>query len=488
LINVLLLSLCFFGITDVKAETDYYDDEGNLFRLVFDDTPLRNFVKTDFAIVYDDLDYQGKTIARFDSTSQSGTYQYSAGYAIENELIILIFETSEKWQQTRNEKYIVNVLPDYIGGSNNAVYPCIFFDQVIYKDEDNLNKIRAFAKKYTHTKGFGTDLLNFRVDSNTSTNLNGVWRTAVDNYGVLLSVDKNGNWQRLTDLYNTNRTLYSEISGNAEKNVIYSSKDIYSYRTKELLISKEEFETRTITSNYSLTCHEENPYIYDLHFDINDLKANEKVVITYNDDSIVINETLTEQKNSFSIENAKTGNYNVKVYDENNELIHENDFEIEIERNINIDYSLGCDEDNPFFYNIYFNIKGLVKDDKVVIKKDNIKIKESLINWDTIGEEIIDIQGAESGKYLVIIYNKDNEEIYQKEFDIIVDQIFFTEDDTALTLIDKIKNYLKAFKDNLKIFYEGFESIFNSLNFELKTGIFIIITIFIIVYIIKIVL
>ena len=479
LINILLITLCFFTITDVKAETDYYDGNGNLFRLVFDDTPLRYFVKNDFAIVYDDI-VRSKTSAKFTKTNNGN--EFVSAYRAEKELYITMYETTESYQQNNNIKYVVNISPDITASTID--YGINWLNKTVFLNAQNLFTNKGRNKKTTNT---GIDQLEKAEIASTESSYQDYGWTQEAYGGLLLAVDKEGNVERIVNLTENYYNLMVEIRDNARKNIFYSSTNVYDKNGK-ILISKDEFNKRIITSNYSLTCDDENAYIYDLHFDITDLKTNDNVVISYNNDSILLNETLTEQKSIFSIENAKTGNYNVKVYDESSELIHENNFNIEIERNINVDYSLGCDEDNPFFYNIYFNIKGLVKNDKVIIKKDNIKIKESLINWDTTGEEIIDIQNAESGKYLIIIYNEDNEEIYQKEFDIIVDQVFFTEDDTAVSLIDKIKEYLKSFKNNLKIFYEGFESIFNSLNFELKAGIFIIITIFIIVYIIKIIL
>ena len=55
-IKIFALSLLFMiSISfnaEVKAETNYFDENGVMYRLIFDDTSLKNFVKRDFALYY----------------------------------------------------------------------------------------------------------------------------------------------------------------------------------------------------------------------------------------------------------------------------------------------------------------------------------------------------------------------------------------------------------------------------------------------------
>ena len=110
---------------EVKAETNYFDNNGVMYRLIFDDTPLKNFVKRDFALYYDKKDLQNEDIAELTATSKSGTYTYSNGFAKNKNLKMVIFETSESWQQNNNSKYIAIVIPDYIAGNYNSIAPTI---------------------------------------------------------------------------------------------------------------------------------------------------------------------------------------------------------------------------------------------------------------------------------------------------------------------------------------------------------------------------
>lgn len=362
---IFLSMLCiFFYVDDVKAETDYYDDEGNLFRLVFDDTPLRNFVKNDFAIVYDDVDNRGYTIALFEK-SYKGYIQYS-GYKIENDLLITIYETTQNYQNTTNIKYVVNITPEMVtANSSSIMLPKNYIDNYVVKLSTGYYTI--YSSEYRNkSSGSGLSNLNLEMASYSSFKNYNIGWTQEPYGGLLLTIDTEGNVQRIFDLNNNYNDLMVEIRDNARKNIFYSSHDIYD-ENKNLIIQKEEFETRTITSNYSLTCDEDNSYIYDLHFDISNLKANDNVVISYNNNSILLNETLTEEKNSFSIENAKTGNYNIKVYDDSGDLIHENSFYIKVDSDVQIDVS---DED--------ININS---DDDVstILNKNNIFLNKALV-------------------------------------------------------------------------------------------------------------
>lgn len=379
LINVLLITLCFFGITNVKAETDYYDGNGNLFRLVFDDTPLRYFVKNDFAIVYDDL-VRSKAAAKFTKT-YNGNELISA-YRAENELYITMYETTETYQQNNNIKYVVNIYPDFTGGTaEKAIY---WYEKKVWL---NTNKLFTYKGRSQYTTNTGIDQID-KVEADykkESSYMDKGW-TQESYGGLLLAVDKEGNVERIINLTENYNSLMVEVRDNARKNIFYSSTNVYNTNEK-ILYYKEYFDTRIITSNYSLTCDENNPFIYDLHFNISGLKANDKVVITYNDDSIVLNEILTEEKSSFSIENVESGKYNIKVYDESDELIHEN------------------------------------------------------------------------------------------EFDIVVDSITIEDEDDTISLIAKIKDSLNNFRSSLDFLYQGWNTVYNELNREMKTGILVIISI-----------
>lgn len=362
---IFLSMLCiFFYVDDVKAETNYYTDDGYMFRLVFDDTPLRNFVKRDFAFVYDDKDNRKHTIALFEKNYKN--YKIYAGYKLENDLLITIYETREAYQNSTNIKYVVNITPELmVGTSSSIMLPKNYNDNYVVLGDDG--KYTIYSGTYWSTSnGSGLDFLNLEAASYTRYNNYNVGWTQESYGGVTLIVDTEGNVQRIVNIFDNYNDLVVEIRDYARTNIFYSSHDIYD-KNKNLITPKEEFETRNITSNYSLTCDEENPYIYDLNFNISDLKTNDNVVISYNSNSILLNETLTEQKNSFSIENAKTGNYHIKVYDDSGELIHENSFYIKVDSDVQIDVS---DED--------ININS---DDDVstILNKNNIFLNKALV-------------------------------------------------------------------------------------------------------------
>lgn len=359
---IFLTMLCiFFYVDDVKAETEYYDDEGNPFRLIFDETPLRNFVKNDFALTYNHTNTSNQLLAVI--SRQDGSYTSWAGYVYTQPLMIQIYETSTEYQNSTNIKYIVNVTPDVtVASSTNYGSRNNFIGNMVTKKNDGYYTIKG--KKYkTSIAG-----LNYLIYGKIGDSGDGIieYGWTQESYGgLLLTVDTEGNVQRIINVHN-NSSLTTEANNNARKNLIYTSTDVYN-NGGSVIIPKEEFETRNITSNYSLTCDEENPYIYDLHFNISDLKTNDNVVISYNDNSILLNETLTEQKNSFFIENAKTGNYNIKVYDDSGELIHENSFYIKVDSDVQIDVS---NED--------ININS---DDDVstILNKNNIFLNKALV-------------------------------------------------------------------------------------------------------------
>ncbi|MBQ2407993.1 MAG: hypothetical protein II309_01050 [Bacilli bacterium] len=394
--NKLLFIFCFIFlmIPNVKAETEYYDDEGNPFRLVFDDTSLKTFVKNDFAIVYDDL-VDGKTAAKFTKTNNGN--ELVSAYDYREELYITIYETTETYQLNNNIKYVVNVHPSATAGTNE--YGRHWYWKRLMKDT---NKQFTYKGQVATTSTKGLNQLNFsKLGSGGSIYVGNGW-TQEAYGGLLLAVDKQGNVERIINLFENYNSLMIDLRDNAINNIFYSSTDVYDSNAYKVIIKKEEFlPKRDIPNAY---------------------------------------------------------------------------------------YSLGCEENNPFIYNIYFNIENLEINDNVKIYKEDKLLKDIKYVYDPEETEIIMIENAESGYYKIDVVDENNELLYSATFHINVEiGDIFDENDTPVSLLDKIKMYLKGFKNNIKMFYEGFENFFSSLNFELRTGIFIITTIFIIVYIIKII-
>lgn len=397
---LLLFALSFFTL-NISSVNAYYDDDGDYYTLLFENTPLRTFVTRDFALNYKYRDYLDSTdIAIIESTSASGTYTHRKAFDKNKEITKVIYQIPDSLKNTYGYQYVMYVFPDYVTGSKNAIDPAIIENKILIRSVTGQHLVyqKETRIRYRNNYSDAYDMLNFDKNSlpdselmivelsNTGLSPNG-------NAVLIIAVKTDGEIEVFSDIQNrtSQRWLYTAMYNNdastPSKYLIYSSVDVYDLNTGELLVPKEEFEIRSITSNYTLTCDEDNPFIYDLHFNISNLKANDNVVITYNDNSILLNETLNEEKNIFSIENAETGNYNIKVYDENNELIHEN------------------------------------------------------------------------------------------EFDIVVDSITIDNEDDTISLIGKIKDSLNNFRRSLDFLYQGWNTVYNELNHEMKTGILVIISI-----------
>lgn len=328
---LLLFALSFFvmGISSVNA---YYDEAGNEYRLVFEKTPLRNFVNRDFAITYQYDDYLKETkIAKFIDTSKSGTYTYYKGFDKREDLFVVIYETSKEYQNQYGVKYIAIVEADFIAGNTNAMYPTIYKNKKLVRDLAT-GKHSFFVDRYQDRSGFNPDKLNFDINNSnvlkTLFTSNGAY---VDSGGLIIKVKTDGSIQRINDISNRESHLVTEINGNACKNVVYSSVDIID-REGNVIIEKEEFQSRTITSNYSLTCDESSAFIYNLNFLITDLEINDKIKI-YKDSKLIKEEIVKTEKDNYYIEiaNADSNKYKIEVYDTDNNLIHTNEFDIVVD-------------------------------------------------------------------------------------------------------------------------------------------------------------
>ena len=183
---------------EVKAETNYYDENGVMYKLIFDDTQLKNFVKRDFALYYNEKDMQNEDIAKL--TSENNGNRYSLGFAKNKELKIVIYQTSEEWQRNNSEKYIVSVIPDYSAGSQNTIYPTINDNVIIKKNRENRNYY-FMGTRWIWFKGFNLNYLNFSKNIDgvnsfreaTITNLEG-------NQDLVIIINKDGTIQRYTDI------------------------------------------------------------------------------------------------------------------------------------------------------------------------------------------------------------------------------------------------------------------------------------------------
>ena len=329
--SLLLFALSFF-ILNISTVSAYYDEAGNEYRLVFEDTPLRNFVTRDFAITYQNNDYLKETIiAKFTDTSKSGTYTYNKGFDKREDLFVVIYETSQEYQNQYNVKYIAIVEADYVAGNTNAIYPTIYKNKKLVRDITT-GKHSLFVDRYQDRSGFNPDKLNFDINNSnvlkTLFTSNGAY---VDSGGLIIKVKTDGSIERINDIYNRESHLVTEINSNACKNVIYSSVDIID-REGNVLVEKEEFKSRKVTSNYSLTCDDTSAFIYNLNFLITDLEINDKIKI-YKDSKLIKEEVVKAKKDNYYIEitNADSNKYKIEVYDIDNNLIHTNEFNIVVD-------------------------------------------------------------------------------------------------------------------------------------------------------------
>lgn len=328
---LLIFALSFFML-NISSVNAYYNEDGKEFRLVFENTPLRSFVKRDFAITYQFYDNLKETlIAHFTDTSKSGTYTYEKGFDKREDLFVVIYETSQEYQNQYGVKYVAIVEADYVAGNTNAIYPTIYKNKKLVKYLDT-GKHALFADRYQDRNGFDPKKLNFNINNSnvlkTLFTSNGAY---MDSGGLIIKVKTDGEIERVNDIASREPHLVTEINNNACKNVIYSSVDIID-REGNILIEKEEFQSRKVTSNYSLGCDEKNPFIYNLYFYITDLKLNEKIKI-YKDNEIIKTEQVKEELNEYitNIYDAKSGKYKIEIYDIDNNLIHTNEFDLVVD-------------------------------------------------------------------------------------------------------------------------------------------------------------
>lgn len=291
----LFFMICLSVNANVNAETDYYDENGVLYRLVFDDTQLKNFVKRDFALYYNEKDMQNNDIAKLTSTTKSGTYTYSLGFSKSKNLNILIFETSETWQQSNNEKYIVSIVPDYFAGNNGTTQPIINENIKVKYRKTYKDYLFSGDRYYWQPGNYNIDYLNFnKNNNNVSYYQNMGIPNLTGNHDLLIIVYKDGTIQRYSDISSNNSNLSQEINKNTKYNLIYSSLDIYDYDTNQIIKPKEDFETRNITYTYEKI---KNNEIYDIEFYVKGLKKGDKIFLgNYDSD----NEKYLQQFNIIS--------------------------------------------------------------------------------------------------------------------------------------------------------------------------------------------
>ena len=332
----LFFMICLSVNANVKAETNYYDENNVMYRLIFDDTNLKNFVQRDFALYYNEKDLKNEDIAKLTSTSKSGTYTYSIGFAKNKDLKIMIFETSENWQKNNNEKYIVYVLPDYTTGNYNSTYPSIYEDIRIVKGKDNWNYYYFKGNRYWKDGEFGIDNLNFnKSDSNVKIQSNVGVGGLHGNTELLIVVNKDGTIRKYNDLDGYNNNLYLEIRDKARYNIIYSSLDIWNYEQTEIIRPKDEIrKTITVEKKIKVNPDESN----EINFKIFNLKKDDKIKIIKKDENgnytenDIIEKTITidlNENQSYLIkdENVKENKiYDIKVYDNKNEIIYNEEY------------------------------------------------------------------------------------------------------------------------------------------------------------------
>lgn len=397
--SLLLFALSFFlvGISTVDA---YYDDDGNYYTLLFENTPLRTFVTRDFALNYKYRDYLDSTdIAIIESTSNSGTYTFRKAFDKNKEILKVIYQIPDNLKNTYGYQYVMYAYPDYVTGNPGAITPTIMENKILNRAVSGQHLVyqkQTFIKNYTLVNDV-YNMLNFDVN-NYGTNIS-IYEKANTglspdgNSVLIIAVKTDGQIEVFSDIYNrkSQKWLYTAMQDSntaPSKNLIYSSADIYHINTGELLVKKEEFEIRSIISNYTLTCDENDPFIYNIQIMIQNLKDND----------------------------------NVKIY------------------------------------------------------KDNTLIKDDIME-DPEENEYIQINDAESGLYKIEVYDENDELIHENEFDIVVDSITIDNEDDTISLIGKVKDSLNNFRRSLDFLYQGWNTVYNELNREMKTGILVIISI-----------
>ena len=330
LILFFMISISFNA--EVKAETNYYDESGVMYRLIFDDTQLKNFVQRDFALYYNEKDMQNEDIAKL--TNNSGEYNIDLGFAKNKDLKIVIFETSKLWQQSNEEKYIVSVIPDYIA-SNGGYYPTINKEVIFKKSTEN--KYYFFSgSKYIWFGGFNINYLNFSKNiSNVSfyTNMSISELTGIND--LVIIVNKDGTIQRKTDLERSNYNLYKEIQDNAKYNLVYSNIDVYDSNTMEIVRPKDEIKKDIIVKKeIKVNADESN----EINFKVFNLKKNDKIEIIkkkengeYTEQDIITKTIAFDlgENQSYLVkdENIRENKiYDIKVYDSKSEIIYSEEY------------------------------------------------------------------------------------------------------------------------------------------------------------------
>lgn len=329
----ILLMISISLNAEVKAETNYFDDNGVMYRLIFDDTQLKNFVQRDFALYYNEKDMQNEDIAKL--TSENNTNRYSLGFAKNKELKMVIYQTSEEWQQNNNEKYIVSVIPDYSAGSQNTIYPTINDNVIIKKNKEDGNYY-FLGTSWIWFRGFNLNYLNFNKNMDgvnsfretTITNLTG-------NGDLVIIVNKDGTIERYTDIENNNNNLYQEIKTSAKYNIIYSSIDIYDFETGQIVRPKDEIRKDIIVKKEIKVNQDESN---NIDFKIFNLKKDDKIKIIKKDkngnytESDIIERTITidlNENQSYLVkdENIKQNKiYDIKIYDNKSEIIYNEEY------------------------------------------------------------------------------------------------------------------------------------------------------------------
>ena len=329
----LFFMICLSVNANVKAETNYFDEKGVMYRLVFDDTPLKDFVQRDFALYYNQKDLQNEDIAILTNTSQSGTYTYSMGFAKNKNLNIIIYETSQNWQETKNEKYIAIILPDYI--SCNKGTPKIN-ENIKLKKQTN-NKYWFFGNDYEKQGVSGINLLNFNKNENNVT-----FRENIEYYegsataDIVIVVNKDGTIKRVSNLWDTDENLINELNKNARSNLIYSSVDVYDSTGTTIIKPKEDFEERNITYTYEKV---KNNELYDIEFSVKGLKKGDKIFLgNYDSDNekylqqfnIISN---TENPNARFVFNdiSKNARIDILIKDEKDNILKSESINIDID-------------------------------------------------------------------------------------------------------------------------------------------------------------
>ncbi len=337
-IKIFALSLLFMiSISfnaEVKAETNYFDENGVMYRLIFDDTSLKNFVKRDFALYYNQKDLQNKDIARLENEDRN--YIYSLGFSKDEELKIAIFETSKTWQENNEEKYIVSVIPDFLSGNEGATSPRIY-ENVILKTRDTYRDYWFSGKRYDWNCGeYNLNYLNFEKNKSNISIYEDIGISSLEGIqDLLIIVNKDGTIQRYKNIQTNNSNLSKEIQNNAQKNLIYSNLDVYSNETGQIVRPKDEIRKDIIVKKeIKVNTDESN----NINFKIFNLKKDDKIKIIKKDkngnytENDVVETTITidlNENQSYLVkdENIKENKiYDIKVYNNKNEIIYNEEY------------------------------------------------------------------------------------------------------------------------------------------------------------------